>query len=41
MKTILASVAAIVVIALAASFGLERAGFSSQDQQTSSSVRVD
>ncbi|MGX9353218.1 hypothetical protein ACS3QZ_18645 [Shimia sp. W99] len=41
MKVILTSAVAIAAIAVAANFGLDRAGFSAQDQQSGSSVRLD
>lgn len=41
MKAMLAAFAAIVVIAIGASYGLERAGFSSEERQAAPSVRLD
>lgn len=41
MKTMLAAFAAIVIIAVAASFILGNAGFSSQERGSSASVRLD
>ena len=41
MKVILMSAIAIAVIAVAANFGLERAGYSAQEQNAGSSVRLD
>lgn len=41
MKVILISAVTIVVIAVVASFGLDQAGYSSQEQQSGSSVRLD
>ena len=41
MKAMLAAFAAIVIIAIAADFGLERAGFSSADRTTGAAVRLD
>lgn len=41
VKVIAISAVAIVAIAFAANFGLERAGFSSEEQRSSSSVRLD
>ncbi|WP_406644810.1 hypothetical protein QEZ52_13100 [Aliisedimentitalea scapharcae] len=41
MKAMLTSFAAIVLIAIAANFGLERAGFSAQDVHSGTAVRLD
>ena len=41
MKAMLAAFAMILVIAVAANFGLEEAGFSSQEVQSGPSVRLD
>ena len=40
MRAFLTAVLAIVVIAVAADWGLNRAGFSSQERQSSPSVRL-
>ena len=41
MKAMLSAFAAIALISVAAFYGLGEAGFSSSEQQTSSSVRLD
>jgi hypothetical protein len=41
MRAMLTAFLAIVVIAVAADFGLNRAGFSSQDVHSSPNVRLD
>jgi hypothetical protein len=41
MRAMLTAFLAIVVIAVAADFGLNRAGFTSQDVQSSPNVRLD
>lgn len=41
LKVIAISTVAIIVIAFASNFGLERAGFSSEEQRSGSSVRLD
>lgn len=41
MKAMLAAFAAIVIIAIAADFGLEQAGFSAAERTTGAAVRLD
>lgn len=41
MKAFLAAVAALIVISVAASFGLQEAGFSASEVYRSDSVRLD
>ena len=41
MKPMLAAFAAIAIIAVGSNFALKQAGFSSQEQGSSSSVRLD
>lgn len=41
MKAMFIAFAAIILIAIAADYGLERAGFSTQEKQAAPSVRLD
>jgi len=41
MRAMMTAFAAMIVIAVAADFVLDRAGFSSEERQSASSVRID